>query len=277
MKLDQIWTYPVKSMLGSRVDSAELAAHGIVGDRMFALRDESRDAIASARKLSGLSRLGASIRSNGVAVIDLPDGTCVATDDPKVDELLSAAVGHPVSMWAKQPASNLDFYRRGRPDSDDLLDELRSIFGRLEGEPLPDFSVFPPEMLEFEYPPGNYFDCYPLMLMTTSAVRSLRDALPESSVDERRFRPSMVIDTGDADGHPEFGWAGRQLRIGATVLQIGAACPRCVAVTREFAPDLPADRAVLRHVVRDLDQNVGVYATVLTSGRITRGDSVEMV
>ncbi len=278
MKIDQIWTYPVKSMLGGRVQSAELASNGIVGDRLWALRDEQRNAIASARKLSGLSRLGAEMRADSSsAVITLPDGSTVATDDPTVNEQLTAAVGHPVSMWAKQPADNTDFYRRGRPDSDDIMVEMRSIFGRLEDEPLPDFSVFPPEMIEFEYPPGNYFDCYPLMLMSTSAVRSLRAALPASAIDERRFRPSMVIDTGDADGHPEFEWAGRQLRIGGAVLQIGAPCPRCVAITREFAPELAVDREVLRHVVRDLDQNVGVYATVITGGPVAVGESVEVV
>ena len=37
MKIDQIWTYPVKSMLGGRLQSAELASNGIVGDRLWAL------------------------------------------------------------------------------------------------------------------------------------------------------------------------------------------------------------------------------------------------
>ncbi|MCU1396260.1 MAG: hypothetical protein JWM34_4688 [Ilumatobacteraceae bacterium] len=274
MRADQIWRYPVKSMLGARVESAGIDEHGIVGDRMWALRDEQRDAIASARKLAGLSRLSAAIGPAGSAIVTLPDGTVVATDDPAVDERLSAAIGHSVSMWAKPPASDRDFYRRGRPDSDDLMVELRSIFGRLEDEPLPDFSVFPPEILEFEYPPGNFYDVYPLMIMTTSALRSMREALPDSVVDERRFRPSLVVDTGDEAGHPEFGWVGRQLRIGDALLQIGAACPRCVAVTREYGDDMPADRSVLRHIVRDLDQNVGVYATVLETGTVRVGDSV---
>ncbi|MCU1364900.1 MAG: hypothetical protein JWL72_514 [Ilumatobacteraceae bacterium] len=277
MRLDQIWTYPVKSMLGGQVARAELAENGIVGDRMWALRDEQRNAIASARKIAGLSRLAAAVAPDGRTMITLPDGSELASTDPSVNDRLSAAVGHPVSMWSKQPASDLDFYRRGAPDSDDLMVELRSIFGRLDDEPLPDFSVFPPEIFEFEYPPGNYYDVYPLMIMSTSAVRSIGAALPDSAVDERRFRPSMVIDTGDADGHPEFAWAGRQLRIGASTLQLGSPCPRCVAVTREFADDLPADRSVLRHIVRDLDQNVGVYATVVTGGPIEVGDSVELV
>lgn len=275
MHVDQLWIYPVKSMLGGTVATVELANNGIVGDRLWTLRDEHRGAIASARKVTGLSRLAATFTDQGVA-ITLPDGSTVTNADGDANDRLSAAVDHPVSLWAKQPAENLEFYRRGRPDSDDPLTEMRDIFGRTDDEPLPDYSVFPPEMIEFEYPPGNYFDCYPLMIMTTSALRSLRHALPDSVVDERRFRPSLVIDTGDEPGHPEFGWTGRRLQIGDTEVQIGAACPRCVVLTREFADDMPADRRVLRHVVKDLDQNVGVYATVISAGSVAVGDRVEL-
>lgn len=278
MKLVQIWKYPVKSMLGARVPSAELSEDGVVGDRQWAIRDELRGAIASGRKLAGLNRLAASPATSGDGVtITLPDGTAVTATDVDANERLSAAIGHPVTLWSKPPATQLDHWQKGTPDSDDMMTEVRGIFGRLEDEPLPDFSIFPPAMFEYEYTPGHYYDCFPLMIMTTSAIRSLQAALPDSAVDERRFRPSLVIDTGDADGHPEFDWSGRTLRIGATELTLGAKCPRCVVVTREFGVDLPADRQVLRHIVRDLDQNVGIYATVSTAGPINVGDSVEFV
>jgi len=277
MRVDQIWQYPVKSMLGGRVDAAELASNGVVGDRMFALFDLERDAIASGRKVPGIVKLAAAYTSDGGVLVTVPGGSTIASTSTDVDEHLSAAVGHPVSLSAKPEASATDHWRHGKPDSDDMMANLRTIFGRLPDEPLPDFSVFPPEMLEFEYPPGNYFDCYPLMIMTTSALRSLREALPDSAVDERRFRPSLVIDTGDEPGHPEFGWTGRDVRIGDAVVHIRDGCPRCVMVTREFADDMPADRGVLRHVVKDLGQNVGVYATVVRAGAVRAGDSVEFV
>lgn len=278
MQLDQIWQYPVKSMRGSKITHGTLADNGVVGDRMWALRDDERGAIASARRLKSLSRLEASFDgdSNGVT-IRLPDGSTVRDSDADVNARISAALDHQVSLCAKEPVSNLDHYRRGRPDSDDMMVELRSIFGRVDDEPLPDLSIFPPEMLEFEYPPGNYFDCYPLMIMSTSALAALREALPNSAIDERRFRPSLVIDTGDAVGHPEFEWVGRRIAVGGAEVQILSGCPRCAAIANEFAPELPRDSEVLRHVVRDLDQNVGVYATVVRTGAISIGDSVEFV
>ena len=40
--------------------------------------------------------------------------------------------------------------------------------------------------------------------------------------------------------------------------------------------DLPKDPAVLRTIVRESDQAVGVYANVATAGRVADGDAVEL-
>jgi uncharacterized protein YcbX len=181
-----------------------------------------------------------------------------------------------VTLEALRPPGDLDHYRRGRPDHDDIMDELRSVFGRTEDEPLPDFSVFPEAVFEYESPPGTYYDAFPLMLLTTSALRSLRDALPGSRVDVRRFRPSIVVDTGGEPGHPEVGWMGRRLAIGDAEVEVTTGCPRCVMVTREIDGETPQDRSILRHIVKDLGQNVGVYATVTIPGRIRTGDAVTL-
>jgi hypothetical protein len=277
MKLEQIWRYPVKSMIGEQVPSIEVAAHGFVGDRQWALRDEVRGGIRGAKKFGGLMRLRAEVTTDGATRIHFPDGSELDAGSPALDARLSFELDHGVSLQSLPAATDLDHFRRGEPDNEDLLTELRAIFGREEDEPLPDLSVFPPEIIEFESPPGTHHDAFPLLVMSTTALRSLSSALPDSAIDVRRFRPSIVIDTGDQTGHPEFGWVGRNLRIGEVELRIGVACPRCVMVTREVSPDIPADRAVLRHIIRALDQNVGVYATVMTPGTIKAHDTVVLL
>lgn len=279
MKLGELWRYPVKSMIGSPVDHAELTGPGMVGDRSWAVRDEVRGGIRGAKKLGGLMRFAARYvdddpQPGSTVEISLPDGTTTRSDHPDVDQVISDALGHQVSLWPLQPATDLDHYRRGAPDSTDVMVELRSIFGRDADEPLPDLTIFPPEIMEFESPPGTYLDAFPLLVMTTSAVRALREALPQSSIDLRRFRPNLVIDTPGSQGHPEFGWVGGRLEIGSSVLEIVEACPRCVMVTREIDATTPEDRSVLRHVVRELDQNVGVYARVVTPGLVRVDDPV---
>jgi uncharacterized protein YcbX len=278
MQVSQLWRYPVKSMVGGCVDALEVDELGIVGDRTWAARDLERGGIRGAKKIGSLMRLAARDIDDGHVEITLPDGSSVRTSDPDVDERVSAALDHRVRLERLRPADDLDHYRRGAPDSDDVVAELRGIFGREDDEPFPDFSVFPPIITEFESPPGTYYDVFPLMVMTEAALRALAEALPDSNVDINRFRPSLVIDTGgdgaDAStpGHPEFDWTGRQATIGTATVEFGAPCPRCVMVTREISRDIPADGAVLRHIVRDLDQNLGVYATIVTPGSVVVGD-----
>ncbi|MDX2378232.1 MAG: MOSC domain-containing protein [Acidimicrobiia bacterium] len=274
MDVTQLWRYPVKSMIGERVDAIELDELGVVGDRTWAARDLDRGGIRGAKKIGTLMQLAATDLGDGQAEISLPGGGTVRTDDADVDDLVSDAIGHRVRLEALRPADDLDHYRRGAPDSDDMMAELRAVFGRTDDEPLPPFEIFPPEIIEFESPPGTYYDAFPLLVLTESALRALEAAVPESIVDVRRFRPSIVIDA-EATGHPEFGWTGRTATLGSATIEFGEPCPRCVMVTREIDTDTPGDRAVLRHIVRDLDQNVGVYATVVTAGTVALGDRVD--
>ncbi len=278
MRIRQIWSYPVKSMVGDTVENAMLGDSGIVGDRRWAVRDLERGGIRGAKQLGGLMTLGARLVDDTTSQVEVtfPDGTRRSTGDPDLDAAISAHVGRAVRMEALRPADDLDHYRRGASANPDVMAELRDIFGRLESEPLPDFSVFPPVVMEFESPPGTYHDCWPLMIMSTSSLESMRSALPDSVIDVRRFRPSIVIETPETPGHPEFAWAGRRARLGSATIAFESACPRCVMVTRAVA-ELPEDRRILRHIVRDLDQNVGVYARIVEPGRIAVGDPLSFV
>jgi uncharacterized protein YcbX len=272
-----VWQYPVKSMVGMEVREAVLTASGMEGDRRWAVRDDERGGIRGARKIPSLMRLTARPLDDLHVEITSPTGEVVRSDAPDIHERLSAMLGHRVTLCPLRPASDVDHYRRGAGDTDDIIAELRAIFGRDADEPLPDLSIFPPALMEFETPPGTYVDAFPLMLMTTGALDALTAALPDSRIDVRRFRPNLVLDAGTGPGHPEFGWVGQRWRIGTAELEIVERCPRCVMVTQQVAGDLPADRAVLRHIVRDLDQNVGVYAHVVAPGVVARGDTAERI
>lgn len=282
MTVAQLWRYPVKSMLGSTVDQVELDELGIVGDRTWATRDLERGGIRGAKKIGPLMQLAARDLADGQVEVTLPDGSTVSTLDADVDARVSGALDHSVRLERLHPADDVDHYRRGPAEGDDPLAEFREIMGRESDEPLPDFSVFPPVIAEFESPPGTYYDAWPLLVMTTAALDALAAALPDSIVDIRRFRPSIVIETGDrpvegAAGHPEFGWKGRTATIGSATIEFLDPCPRCVMVTREIDQTIPADRSILRHIVRDLDQNVGMYATIRTPGTIRVGDDLTFV
>ncbi len=274
----QVWRYPVKSMMGERLDSVTLGPEGVVGDRTWAVRDEVRGGIRGAKKLHGLMRFAARYTSEPPAetVIDaeitLPDGTTLSTGAADASEQVSKALDHPVTLWPLQPKDDLDHYRRGRSDSTDPMGELRAMFALEPDDPLPDLSVFPRELREFESPPGTYVDAFPLLVMTEQSLASLQAALPASIIDVRRFRPSILLSAA-GDGYPEQAWVGRRLRVGEATVEIGVGCPRCVMTTLGFA-DLPPDRGIMRGLVRETSQILGVYASIVEPGPVRVGDAV---
>jgi uncharacterized protein YcbX len=273
MQISQLWTYPVKSMVGVSVESVELSSLGIVGDRHWAIRDLERGGIRGAKKIGELMQFTAHRKDNDV-IITFPGGTQVSSADEDVNFMLSGVLGRNVLLESLPADNNLEHFRRGPSDSDDPLTELRGIFGREAEEPLPDFTAFPPEVAEFESPPGTHHDCWPLLVMTTSALQALTEAVPESQIDVLRFRPSIVVETNSGEGHVEFSWKGKTASLGTAVIEFLDPCPRCIMITRKVNDELPEDRAILRHVVRDLNQAVGVYARILTPGRVALGDAL---
>lgn len=279
-RISEVWRYAVKSMGGELLKQCTLGARGVVGDRGWALRDEEAGEIRGAKKLPDLLRCTARYLDEPTegtvppAEITLPDGTTLRTDNDTAAQRLSALLGRRVTLWPLQPASATEHYRHGAPDNPDMMAELRAIFGRTADEPLPDLSIFPPELFEYVSPLGTYFDAFPLHILTTASLAALGAHNPSARFNVRRFRPNVVVETGGAAGLVESDWLGRTLQIGGARLKIEAPCPRCVMTTLPQG-DLAKDPSVLRTIVRDAAQNVGVYATVTTPGRVTAGDAVE--
>jgi uncharacterized protein YcbX len=281
LRVGELWRYPVKSRMGERVEQMTLAERGVVGDRAWATRDEVRGGIRGAKKIGPLMKLGARYLEEPVAEhvtaveITLPDGSTVMSDAPDVHVRVSAAIEHPVTVWPLQPAEDLEHYRHGPPDHPDFVDELRAMFDLDPDEPLPNLSAFPVELIEYESLPGTYYDAFPLLLVTDSSLAALQSLAPDSAIDVRRFRPNIVVQAGEP-GFVEDAWIGRTLRVGAAVLEVAAACPRCVMTTRAFA-DLPEDRSIMRTLVKHHRQELGVYASIIEPGMVQNGDEIELL
>jgi uncharacterized protein YcbX len=282
-RIKTIHRYAVKSMQGETLDAVTVGAAGIPGDRGWAVRDEVRGGIRGAKKIPALMQCAARYVTeprDGVvtpAEITTPDGRTFLTTADGTATQLSEAIGHAVTLWPLRPATDVEHYRRGAPDDEDLELELRALFGRQPDEPLPDLTKFPPDILEYESPPGTYFDAFPLLLLTDASLRHMQAAAPASTFDVRRFRPNFLIETGpDAGPLPEFGWAGARLRIGDAEIVTTIECPRCVMTTHAVA-DLPRDPQVMRALVRDAGGSLGVYASIAQPGAVRVGDPVSLI
>jgi uncharacterized protein len=258
-----LWRYPVKSMRGEELDTAEVTERGLLGDRAYALVDVETGKVVSAKNprkwgnmLDFRSELVAPPEQPGSmppARITTPDGATVDTDDPGFDDRLSGLVGRRVRLASSAGDAP-----------------------RIEGYwPDYDWLESPDAVFEVKLPPGTFFDAAVVHLLTTATLESLHALSPGSRFEIPRFRPNIVVALSDgAAGFPENDWAGRTLRIGDEVrLAISEPCPRCVMTTVSQG-DLPKDPDVLRTVVQRNAGNVGVLASVLRGGRIRRGDAV---
>lgn len=278
-----LWRYAVKSMEGESLEACWLGELGVPADRGWAVRDETAGEIRNGRKLPQLLLCQARYAKEPAegeippAEIVLPDGTELRSDAPEAAERLSVLLGRPVTLWPRRPPEEVDHYRRGRPDHPDLESELREVMDRRPDEPLPDFSRFPRDLMAFTCPPGTYFDSFPLHLLTTASLRRLQELHTETDAHPARFRPNLLIESDvQASGAVEAHWSGRTLRIGAAELQVELPTVRC-AIPGRAHRELPEDPGVVRAIVRELDQNLGTYASVRTPGRVAVGDAVELV
>jgi uncharacterized protein YcbX len=277
-----IHRYPVKSMQGETLDQAFLGAKGIPGDRAWAVRNERRGGIQGAKQIAGLMRCSARYLDEPVpeATAPVPEITTTAGDRFRADaataaEQLSKSVEAEVTLWPLVPAEVLEHYRRLPPESpdQDMQAALREFFARQPHEPLPDLGKFPPEVLQFETPPGTYFDAFPLLLLSQTSLDSMTANAPESRFDPRRFRPNLVFEGPSSESHPELAWEGQRLEVGEAVLALEIQCPRCVMTTHGF-DDLPKDPKVMRALVRETGGNLGIYARVETPGKVSVGDAL---
>ena len=279
--ISTIYRYPVKSMGGDTLQQTNLTTNGIPGDRCWTLKDEERGGIKGGKRFPHLMSMHATLEQepdeqtpSPPVTIRLPDGQQGRSQDNRINQLLSDAVGAPVSLWPLLPADQLEHYKRPpNPENFDQKAYFREVFARTEDEPLPDLSGFPAELFIYESSPGTYFDAYPLLLMTNASLEALQATDSDSVFDVQRFRPNIVLDTQE-QGFVENNWVGRRMQLGTAILTIEAICPRCVMTTHGFA-NLPKDPKVMRHLVKHNDGNLGVYASVTTPGRIKTGDVVE--
>jgi uncharacterized protein YcbX len=275
-QISELWRYPVKSMLGERVEAAEVTEHGLTGDRAFALVDAESGKVCSAKRYDlygALFECRARLVSKDplIALITFPDCSEASTQDAGISDRLSGFLGRRVTLLSTAPPE---------PRIEEIWPEVKGsrrygpTVGELDGEPVIEVSA------SFASP-GDFFDFSAVHLLTTNTIEELRRREPGVGFDVRRFRPNIVVEIPGETGFVENGW--RAVRAGEVALDVLMPVPRCVMTTLA-QDDLPRDSGVLRAAARHnmieagpLGEMpcAGLYASVAAGGRIAVGDPVE--
>lgn len=233
MRVLELWRYPVKSLQGERLDTADLGVEGIHGDRQWALFDLDTSYGLTARRVPDLLFASGRLRPDGGVEVVLPDGTVTVED-----AVISDWLGRRVTLTAAGSAPGLPRYES--PD-DDLVET-------------------PSRWHDWQGAPGAFHDTADgrVSLVTTGTL---------GHWDRRRFRSNIVL-----DGAGEGGLIGSRVRLGDAVLDIGDPIPRCVMVTRPQPGGIERDTSVLKTIHRERGGDLAVAALVHRTGRVRTGD-----
>ena len=121
----------------------------------------------------------------------------------------------------------------------------------------------------------SHHDAGPIHILTSASLAWLRAALPDAGIDERRFRPNLVVDL-PGQGPVEQEWIGRRLRVGREVqLEVTMGTERCGMITFSQS-ELGEEPSVLRDITREAGIQFGVYAKIVVPGCIQLNDPVDL-
>ncbi|MFF4389539.1 MOSC domain-containing protein [Streptomyces sp. NPDC001552] len=229
--IERLWRYPIKSTGGEQLDSVDVDERGLVGDRLFAVRD-AEGKFGSGKNTRRFRRM---------------------------DGLLHLRSRYPRSTPEPGPPELLD------PHGNVVADPtayLRSHLGRDDVELAREGEV-------------SHFDQLPLSVLTTATLDWIRREVPGVPVDERRFRPNVLVRT--PPGTPPFvedEWIGCEAVVGdALRIEFLRSSERCV-MTNQAQQELPHSPLVLRAIARAHGNRLDALARIVTPGTARVGDRV---
>lgn len=242
---------PVKGLAVSAREEIELEPFGVAENRRFHLVDDD-GRLLNGKTLGPLVRVRSSWdAASDVLRLELPDGSVVAAE---------VALGEPIDT---------DFYGRpvrGRLVAGPWAQALSALAGR-------GIRVVRSEELGVGVDRGRGA----ITLLSRLSLAELARHAGEDELDARRFR--MLIGIDGCGAHEEDEWLGREVRVGHAVVRPLGQVGRCAVTTHD--PDTGLRTVDTLRALRGYRPEgteplpFGVFGSVVTPGRVRRGDAVE--
>ncbi|EPE99113.1 MOSC domain-containing protein [Rhizobium grahamii] len=269
MRITDLFIYPLKSTRGIALQSSEIDAFGLPGDRRAMITDRDGHFITQ-RELPDLARIGVQAEPSQLH-LSMGDKQMVAQipmaakrmDVSIWKSIVNAAVAddasnHQLSEWLGRDVKLVFFDQ----------DAKRSASAEWAGEGTP----------------VTFADGYQILVTTTGSLRALNADLEthgEGRVGMERFRPNIVVDTEEA--WQEDRWAA--IEIGGIRFDLVKPCARCIMTTQDQSTgsrDVPNPMPAMGRIRMSADRRVpgplfGWNVTPRGTGRITVGDTVRVV
>ncbi|MRG86750.1 MOSC domain-containing protein [Salinibacillus xinjiangensis] len=236
--IQQIVRHPIKSFSGEFVQKSKIMDYGLYGDRSHAYIDESRNG-----DFLTITRFPEMVRYKARFV-----------GEERMDEYPRVEVTTPegnVFDW----------------EDEELISDLEEKSQR--------------KISTTEYTPSHVpigpIAVEHILLTTDASLNYLEEKWGKDRIDFRRFRPNLFISLKDKRPFIEEEWMGKRIRIGSEVeIELVGHCKRCMIITVD--PDnAERDSSLHKTLIKDRDNNFGVYASVIKTGDIHVNDEVILI
>jgi uncharacterized protein len=213
MKITELYIYPVKSLGGIAVQTAEVQMEGLQYDRRWMLID-ANGRFLSQREHAKMALFQTNISSDHLIIyfagkgkievpLSVPELATTTTVDVWGDACSGVAVSQEADRWF----------------SDILEQEVRLVR-------LPELSDRPADPRYAEGHRVSYADGFPFLIIGAASLRDLNQRMGLAlSMD--RFRPNIVFESDE----PFLEDRMKELQIGECVFEIVKPCARCVVTT----------------------------------------------
>lgn len=246
-------------MGGERLEAATIAPEGLEGDRRWGVFKLDTGKVLSAKSEGRLLEARATLAGDTSApVVTLPDRQELEAGDKALDQALTEWLGYEVALrGASADGTPWEF----------MMSELYPADMEEDG--------VEESLVELDTPGGSLYDLAAAHLLTTASIEAAADEHPTGEWDVRRFRPQILIDTGDATGFVENNWVGQRVRAGEAEFTGFMPTVRCVVPTRP-QPGLERDLGIWKTLKRANGFNLGLYANITGPGAVEVGDPVKI-
>ncbi|WP_096187614.1 MOSC domain-containing protein [Evansella halocellulosilytica] len=234
--IKEIVRHPVKSFYGERVQKTKVMDYGLYGDRSHAFLDGLRD-------------------GNYLTITQFPEMARY-----KATFAGEESIEHFPKINVTTPEGNTLEW-----GSEKLKEEIEAKSKREVAYTSYSPSHVPLGAIELDH----------ILLVTDASLNNLSEKWGKEALNERRFRPNLVIELTDKMPFIEEKWIGKRLKIGSEVeIEINSHCKRCMIITVN-PEDGANDSTLLKTVANERNNNFGVYASVIKTGKISVGDKCQ--
>lgn len=221
MHLAALHIYPVKSLRGLALASAEVDALGAVGDRRFLVVDPQGDFMTQ-RSVPRMARVGAAIDASALTLSSAGHGSLRVRRDPDPGaRLVAARVWRSEGLQVEDCGEEAAAWLSAALATPCRLVRIGPAFTR----PVRPSAARPGDLVGFA-------DAFPFLAAGEASLGEVNRRIGQAggaAVPMDRFRPNLVI--AGSGPFEEDSW--RRIRVGGVVFRVAGPCIRCAITTTD--------------------------------------------